>query len=249
MKAIIIGAGSGRRIGKFAEKIPKSLLDVNGKTILENQFSVLKKNGINNIILVTGPDNYKFNFKEISYVHDSHYAEHDILGSLMEAKDQIVGDVIILYSDIIFDESIFLQVSESKSDIGIAVDMDWEQAYLGRTEHPKSEAENVLLTNDGRISRIQKNISNSNGKIGEFIGIMKLSDKGSNIFVDKFENLQKSHKGPFHNADSFDKAYLTDIIQELLDSKIDVTPIFVSGKWCEIDTLQDLNRARNLFSD
>ena len=132
---------------------------------------------------------------------------------------------------------------------GLLHDMDWEQTYLGRTEHPKSEAENVLLTNDGKISRIQKNISNSNGKIGEFIGIMKLSDKGSNIFVDKFENLQKSHKGPFHNANSLDQAYLTDMIQELLDSKIDVTPIFVSGKWCEIDTLQDLNQARNLFSD
>jgi len=46
MKVIIIGAGSGKRIGKFAEKIPKSLLDINGRTIFENQISLFKKNDI-----------------------------------------------------------------------------------------------------------------------------------------------------------------------------------------------------------
>jgi len=46
---------------------------------------------------------------------------------------------------------------------------------------------------------------------------------------------------------SLEKAYLTDMIQELIDSKIKVTPIVVSGKWCEIDTMQDMQRAAKLF--
>ena len=41
---------------------------------------------------------------------------------------------------------------------------------------------------------------------------------------------------------------IPDMIQELIDSEINVEPIYISGKWCEIDTPQDLQIARKLFS-
>ena len=71
---------------------------------------------------------------------------------------------------------------------------------------------------------------------------------GSKIFVDRFLELEKSHTGNFHDAPSLKKAYLTDMIQELVDFGITVTPILISGKWCEIDTRQDLERASKLFA-
>ena len=45
------------------------------------------------------------------------------------------------------------------------------------------------------------------------------------------------------------KAYLTDMLQELIDSGIVVEPIIINGKWCEIDTLQDLQLARKKIKD
>ena len=42
MKAIIIAAGSGQRLGSEIAKLPKALLDINGKTILERQINLLK---------------------------------------------------------------------------------------------------------------------------------------------------------------------------------------------------------------
>ena len=54
----------------------------------------------------------------------------------------------------------------------------------------------------------------------------------------------KFHEGKFHNAPSIKKAYLTDMLQELIDSEIVVAPIIINGKWYEIDTLQDLQLAR-----
>jgi len=246
MKAIIIGAGTGKRIGKFLEEKPKSLVDINGKTILSRQASLLKKNGINEIIVITGPYKEKFDLENITYVHDSQHIKHDILGSLMEAGSYIRDELLIFYSDILFEESILRQVIQSNSNIGIAVDLNWEKAYEGRTEHPKSEAENVLLDKNDHIIQIRKNIQNSNERIGEFLGIVKLSASGSKILVKTYESL-KSHKGKFHDASSISKAYLTDMIQELIDSKITVSPIFILGKWCEIDTMQDLKRTKNQF--
>ena len=247
MKVIIIGAGSGKRVGQFAEKLPKALLDVNGKTILERQLNLFRKNGIYDIVVITGPHNEKFNFDKITYVHDSQYPKHDILGSLMMAREHIKGDVLITYSDILFEENILHQIMKSRSDIGIAVDLDWKKSYLNRTEHPPSEAENVLLNNSGEVLQIRKNIQDEN-KVAEFLGIIKLSPQGSATFVKEFERVEHSHEGVFHCASSIHKAYLTDMIQEIIDSKIMVTPITISGKWCEIDTMQDLQRARNLFN-
>jgi len=247
MKVIIIGAGSGKRIGEFAKKIPKSLLKINGKTILERQVSLFKKNNLNKIIVVTGPNKEKFDLKDISYVFDSKYSEHDILGSLMEARNFFNDELIVTYSDIIYDESVLQQILESKSDIGIVIDFDWEKSYVNRTEHPKIEAENVLVDNSGNIIEIRKNIQNKNNNVAEFLGVIKLSKSGAKEFIKKFEMLEKCHKGDFHNAKSLSKAYLTDMIQELVDSKTKVTPIAITGKWCEVDTLQDLQNAEKIF--
>ena len=63
----------------------------------------------------------------------------------------------------------------------------------------------------------------------------------------KYEELLKNNNGDFHEASSVLKAYLTDMIQELIDSQIPVEPVFISGKWCEIDTMQDLKRAEEMF--
>ena len=127
-----------------------------------------------------------------------------------------------------------------KGDIGIAVDLDWEKKYLNRTQHPKSEADNVLIEKH-RVLKIKKNIkeSKSTQNLGEFVGLMKLSKKGAKIFVEKFNHLIKFHEGKFHNAPSIKKAYLTDMLQELIDSGIEIKPIVIDGIWNEIDTIQD----------
>ena len=248
MKAIILAAGEGSRMCKLTQNIPKPLVNVNGKSIIERQLSSLKQNGVLDIIIVTGSYHEKFNFKNVVYVNNLDHKKHDTLGSLMTARDYMNDEIIITYADQIFEEKIVKSMTEFTGDIGIAVDLDWEKNYVGRDQHPKSEADNVLI-NDNEILEIRKNISEckKNEKIGEFLGLMKLSKKGSRVFLEKYSELKMSHKGKFHNALSLEKAYLTDMLQELIDSGIRISPIYISGKWCEVDTPQDLDIARKLF--
>ncbi len=247
MNAIIIAAGSGKRISEDVKDLPKSLLTVNGKPIIAYQIQALKQVGIKNIVVITGIHDEKFGIENVHYIKDHYYNEHDILGSLMEAKDFLKNDVLVLYADIIFELKILKQILDSKGDISIAIDMTWEKMYEGRTEHPKSEAENVQLNKAKKIIKIKKNIKNENNDVGEFLGIVKFSSYGSSLFVKQYEELIKNHIGTFQQAPSILKAYLTDMIQELVDSKIDVEPVIVSGKWCEIDTMQDLKKAEKIF--
>ena len=248
MNAIIIAAGSGKRISEDVKDLPKSLLTVNGKPIITYQIQVLKQAGINDIIVITGAHSEKFEIENVRYIKDHHYNEHDILGSLMEAKDFLKNDVLVLYSDIIFESKILRQILDSKGDISIAIDMAWEKMYEGRMNHPKYEAENVQLNKAKKIIKIKKNIKNENNDVGEFLGIVKFSPYGSGLFVKQYEELIKTHVGTFHQSPSVLNAYITDMIQELVDSQIDVEPVIISGKWCEIDTKQDLERAQKMFS-
>ena len=249
MKVIIIAAGSSTRLGNLTEEIPKGLLKINNKSILEIQIQQYKKKNISEIIIITGPHHEKFSFNDVSLINDEEYSENDVLGSLMAAKSEINSEVITSYSDIVFEDSVLDSLLEFKGDIGIAVDLNWEEKYLSRTEPPKNQADNVVIEHN-KVVKIKKNILDyeKSQQMGEFLGLMKLSNNGAKVFVKKYNELIQSHQGKFQDAPSLKKAYLTDLIQELIDSGIEVSPVFINGRWYEIDTHQDLESVRKIWS-
>ena len=244
MKAIIIAAGQGLRLGDLTKNLPKSLLDINGKSILERQTELLQANGITEIIVVTGPNQEKFSDKKLKYVKDNFYENHEQLGSLMEARNFFNSELLILFSDVLFDNQVLSKIINSNEDFNIAVDPNWEKNYTGRTEHPISQADLALIENN-LIIKIMKNlIPENNCKITEFIGIIKLSQKGAEKFVNHYKNLENS----IDKNKLIKKWYLTNMLQDLIDNNNSIFPITIEGNWCEIDTVQDLERARKLFS-
>ena len=244
MIVIILNAGSGTRLGELTKNLPKGLLDINGKSLIERQIENFSSKNIEKILLIVGPNSDKFNLKNVDYVFDETYNEHEQLGSLFAAKKFMVNDVIISFGDVLVERNVFEQIIKSSFDIGLAIDLDWKKNYIGRSMHPESEADLVKIESD-LITKIQKNLVKKDvEKIGEFLGIMKLNKNGAKIFVETYNKLQELHNEKFHTADSFNKAFLTDFIQELIDREIPINPILINGNWLEIDTSQDLDSAR-----
>lgn len=249
MKAIFVAAGEGSRMKELTASLPKSLIEVNGKSILQRQLSLLKKLNINDILIITGPFSNKYEFENTQYLNDKNFKEHDQLGSIVTAINHIHDDVLIIFGDILFDESILKQICKNNSDIVIAVDMDWSK-YEIRDENPIDDADKVSIDNN-RIKRIfkQKIENDDNYSIGEFIGLLKLNSRGSKTFREIFSDLEKKHKGTFHDAPSLSNAKLVDFLQEMIEREIIIHPEIINGKWCEIDTIQDLEIAKKMFKD
>ena len=244
MKALIIAAGYGTRLGNLTKKMPKSLIDINGKSILKRQMELLQSNGVTEIIIVTGPNHEKFLEKKLIYVKDNFYENHEQLGSLMEARNFFNDELLILFSDVLFDNQVISKIINSENNFNIAVDSDWRKKYIGRTEHPISQADLVLIKNN-LVFKIMKNLTPLNNfKISEFIGIIKLSQKASKKFLNHYTNLEKSE----NKTEIIKKWYLTNMLQDLIDNNNIINPVEIDGNWCEIDTVQDLERARKLFS-
>ena len=245
MKILILAAGSGTRLGDETKFIPKSLISINKKTILERQLDIIQQNNERDISIIAGPNKDKFVKFGIDIFEDDEYQKHEQLGSLISINKIFENDVIVIFSDIIFDINIFEKIVKTKCDFGIALDRNWKEKYMGRTEHPVSQADLVEVTNE-KIEEIKKNLQGKN--ISEFIGILKFSSKGWKIFMKLCKKLKNDHKGKFHNAKMFNQAYITDIIQELIELNYYVKPIFVEGNWAEIDTPQDIEMANKKFN-
>lgn len=247
MKAIILAAGKGSRLGELTKNIPKGMLKIFDKTLIKRQIEIYQKCGIDDITIVTGYKSEKIDYSGVNYIKNQDFAITNMNESLFCASEKLTDSVIISYTDIIFEEEIIHQMLQFSGDIGIAVNLNWEKNYQGRTLHPLSEAENVLIENE-KIIKIKKDISkeSSNKKIGEFLGIIKLSKQGGNVLLQKYSELRKNHSGSFHMAKSFKDAYITDMLQEIIDSGQDVLPILVDGGWYEIDTQEDLEKVKSL---
>ncbi len=243
-KALIIAAGLGSRLKKHTENLPKCMLDFGGKTLLQRQLDSYKKNNISDISLIRGYKKEKINYKGIKYFENNDYKNNNILNSIFYAEKIINGNIIISYSDILFDPSVVERTLKSDHDISVVVDIDWRGYYVGRKDHPSSEAETVIFNSNNEVEKIGK-INTGNEEVhGEFIGMIKLSNRGTEIFKEHFHRLKKIYwNKPFQRAKIFQKAYLSDFIQELVDIGIKVHCVIIESGWKEIDTVEDYKKA------
>ena len=243
-KALIIAAGLGSRLKKHTENLPKCMLDFGGKTLLQRQLDAYKKCGIKDISLIRGYKKEKINYKGIKYFENTEYKNNNILNSIFYAEKIINGNIIISYSDILFDSSVVERTLNSDHDISVVVDIDWRGYYVGRKDHPISEAENVIFNSNNEVQKIGKINTGKEEVHGEFIGMIKLSNRGTEIFKEHFHRLKRIYwNKPFQRAKTFQKAYLTDFIQELVDIGIKVHCVIIESGWKEIDTVEDYKKA------
>ena len=243
-KALIVAAGLGSRLKNLTENKPKCMLDFGGKTLLQRQISSYKKNNIENISLIRGYKKNKINYKGINYFDNNDFKNNNVLNSIFYAEEAINGNIIISYSDILFEPYVVKRAMESDHDISVIVDIDWKDYYINRKDHPLSEAENVIFNSNNEVVKIGKIATDKQEVHGEFIGMIKLNHKGCEILKQNFHRVKKLFwNKPFQRAKVFQKAYLTDMIQELVDIGVKVHCVIIERGWKEIDTVEDYKKA------
>jgi len=249
IKAIIAAAGHDKRIEPLNEDIPKCLLDVKGKTILERQIENIRSCGINDIIIIKGYKQELIDIPDVKYYINPDFENNGIVTSLFFAEKEMNTDFIFLYSDIIFDKRLLEKLLKNNADVCLVADLDWKKRYDERVKRSTGEVELIEVRND-YITKIGKNINPKKGH-GEFIGLAMFSKKGAETLKKCYKNSLKRYKNKrFHESPSIIKAYFTDIIQEIIDNDFQVHHLDVYGDWIEIDTFEDYRKAwREVIND
>lgn len=246
-KAIIIAAGRGKRLSPITDNMPKCLLQIGDKTILQRGIEALRESGIYDISIVRGYKKELINYPEIKYYENIDYLNNNILKSLFFAEKEMDNGFIFSYSDILYQKNIVEKLLQNNLDISLVVDRDWLKQYIDRKKHLVTEAELVKVEN-GRITRIGKDVVIPEEAQGEFIGLARFSKNGAEILRKEYQKLVERYQDRkdqrFQNAAFFEKAYLTDMIQYLIDKGYPIDSVDIKGGWAEIDTEEDLAKTR-----
>lgn len=249
MKAIIIAAGRGRRLGPETAELPKCMVSVGGKPILHRQLEAMRAAGATDFVIVRGYLGERIQAPgfDLRFVENPEWATNNVLASLLFAAPEMNEDFLFSYSDIVFAPAHARLAAASTAPVGLVIDRLWKDTYVGRVHHPISEAElaSVKASSAGPVvDRVGKTVVPADEAVGEFTGLAKFTAAGAAALRAVWTRaLADGLEAPFGRAAHLRQAYLSDALNAMADAGSQLAPLFIDGRWREIDTEEDLARA------
>jgi choline kinase len=196
------------------------------------------------IVFVCGyrEETIRARYPELEFVVNESWASNNILLSLLCARQYLGEGFVSTYADIVYTPDVVRRLVGSGHDVVLGCDTAWRRRYVGRSQHPETDAEK-LRAEDDRVVEIGRHIESERAH-GEFIGVMKLSASGAKEFLAHFDAARSEYAGrTFRDGRSFEKAYLIDLLQHMLEHGTSMHRENTHGGYMEIDTLEDLAAA------
>jgi L-glutamine-phosphate cytidylyltransferase len=248
MKAIIIGAGRGRRLMPTTADTPKCYAEVHGRRLLDHAVSAFGGAGITDICFIGGYqiEKVKRDYPQFTFRHNAGWEHNNILLSLMHAEDQMADGFVCCYSDILFTSDVIRRVLHDPHDIVLSVDTRWLDRYQHRTQHPPDDGEKVMV-NNGVVTRVHRAIPPAEAH-GEYTGIAKFSAAGAAKLRAHFARVKAQFAGkPFREAAVFEKSYLILLYQDMIEAGVSFAHADTPGNYMEVDTQEDFELARRFW--
>ena len=239
MKAIILSAGHGRRLLPMTANIPKCLLDVHGRTVVEWQIDHLIENDINNITVVVGYGadqveallDERYGPKQIRTLYNPFFDIADNLATAWMARDELAGDFVLLNGDTLFEPAVLKRLLDSPV----------KPITLARDHKARYDSDDMKVCLDGnRLVSIGKDLE-SDRVDGESIGMLLFREQGGRLFRDAIEQAMRTPV-------ALQQWYLSVIDQ--LASAGHVWSQSIHGlQWGELDYPVDLDKALQMVAD
>ncbi len=232
MKAVILAAGVGKRLGKQGQGIPKCLVQIAGISLLVRMLSSLERVGIKDRIVVVGYEKEKIE-NLVNTVPNARgtvrlrinpdYRRGSIL-SLWCARDEFNNDLLIMDADVLYADALLSKLVFSSHPNALLLD-------------PRSNStgeEMMLMVRGNRVVHIGRKVEGDYDLIGEGVGFLKLSRQDAPVLKEALEQLVREGKGDCEYEDAI----------ELLLQKVVVGYESVGGlAWTEIDFPEDIQKA------
>lgn len=238
MKAIILSAGHGRRLLPMTAEIPKCLLDIQGRAVVEWQIDHLIENGINDITVVTGYGMDKveallqkrYSSKQVRTLYNPFFDVTDNLATVWMARGEMSGDFVLLNGDTLFEPAVLRRLLDSPD----------RPITLARDHKSRYDSDDMKMCLDGdRLVRIGKDLE-SDRVDAESVGMLLFRKQGGRLFKDAVEQTMRSPV-------ALKQWYLSVI--DLLASQGHVWSESIQGlQWGELDYPVDLDQALKMVA-
>lgn len=251
MKAIILAAGEGKRLGYLTKDRPKCMVNLFGKSLLQRQIEIFHLCDIFDISVVTGYKNEIINLPGITYFKNPKFNTTNMVETLFCARNKLSGSVIISYGDIIYESTILKKLIESIDDITVVVDLYWKKYWKMRFTNILDDAESLVIDEEGFIQDIGRKVTSLDDICGQYIGLMKFQNNGIIDLKKTYDNAKKNSikLNPLNPNLPFNKSYMTDLLQTMIKSNLKIRAIPVRNGWLELDSIHDYDLYNKMYDD
>lgn len=228
MKALILAAGRGSRMGDVTAKQPKCFTPLAGKRLIDWELTALKDGGVSEIGIVTGYCHEHLEKLQFATFHNARWSETNMVQSLRQASKWLETDeVIVSYSDIVYNSQIIRALKNNQKELCITFDLEWRQLWQERFENPLEDAETFKYDADFKILEIGGKTKNYDDIQGQFMGLIKFTPSSwSKIQSILAEIPQKD----------IDRLDTTKLLNLVLSRNCPLYGVPIRGRWCEVDS-------------
>jgi len=233
MKAIILSAGQGSRLGHLVDDKPKCLIDFHGRSLLDRQLDTLEACGVHEAVVVTGFHDELVNEAiarrsggpKVRTIYNPFYKVADNTGSLFMAREELGGDCLVWNGDTLVSRALMARVVGNGRP-GICVTIDRKESY-------DEDDMKVVTAEDGRLRAIGKRIAQ--GVNAESIGLLAFRSGGAEQFRDAIERAMRTAEGT--------TIWYLRVIHHLAQTA-EVWTLDIKGEeWGEVDFPADVDNA------
>lgn len=244
MQALILAAGMGKRLGEYTKDSTKCMVKINGECLIDRVIKQLLKHDFKRIVLVVG---YKGKEliehignqygERIKYIENPIYNKTNNIYSLWLARDVLSeDDTILLESDIIFEDCI--------------IDMLVENPYpnLALVDKYQTWMDGTMVQINGEheiVNFIPKDAFNYN-EVDEYYKTVNIYKFSKDFSKNSYLPFLDAYCKVMGNNEYYEQ--VLRVITLLQKSNLHALPLN-GQKWYEIDDVQDLDIASNIFSD
>lgn len=236
MKALILAASRGAALGRLTEDIPKTMLKIGKKSILERTVTRLREHDIKDITVVAGYKAETVDLPNLNVVVNEKYESAGQMASLACAVDQLDESTLVIFGDILFKKYILQFAIDDPADVVLVVDsaIDPESTVESDYVIASEPDRHSYFSEDSFVESISFSTPNDSYS-GEFIGMMKLSPEAGRQTREFI--LEQQDKPEFKNLD------IRDLVTFFVQKGVMVKVQYISGNWVDVNRISDLTTA------
>ena len=242
MRALILAAGRGSRMGRLGDDRPKCLVDLNGQPLIERQVAALRRGGVDEIGIVRGYRAEMIDFPGLSYFANERWAETNMVMSLAAASSWLrSGPVIVSYGDIFYRSELVRGLADAPGQLVISYDRAWRRLWTRRFADPLADAETFRINTAGQLLEIGGKTTRIEDIQGQYMGLLKFKPTAWTAVETVLNTL---------DAPTRDRLDMTELLRRLLAGRmLPISTLGTDGQWGEIDNPQDVALYKNMVRE
>ena len=243
MKFIFLAAGKSKRIFNKIKK-NKCLIKIKKKPLIKLLIDEVYKTKIKDVSIVTGFRSgfIKRELKEynnIKFIYNKKYNTTEMLYSLILGVKSANTDIVISYSDILFDYKMINHLIEKKrKNITIPILENWKKIWKIRNKDPLDDGETLFISRSKKLNSIGEKIQKLKDIKYQYMGLIYIPK-------DKIKNVLSSYK----KVSKIKNMHASSFLNYLIKNQFVIETIIEKKGWYEFDDFEDYKNYKNYFGN